>query len=70
MLSKLQKRVVSSAYIINPKTSVKLGKSCMYIDNNKGHRRGPYGTPDFTINEGDRILSYSTIVFCLLTSYE
>ena len=61
MFSKSQKRVVSSAYIINPKTSVKLGKSFIHIENNKGPRIDPCGTPDFTINGLDRILSYSTI---------
>ena len=35
---KMIKRVVSSAYIINPKTSVMLGKSFIYIENNRGPR--------------------------------
>ena len=64
MLSKSQKkRVVSSAYIISPQMSVKLGESFIHIENSKDPRTDPCGIPDFTINGFDRILSSSTICF-------
>ena len=45
ILSKLQNNVVSSAYIKMSKILLTVGRSLMYIKNNRGPRTEPWGTP-------------------------
>ena len=45
ILSKLQNNVVSSAYIKMSKTLLIVGRSLMYIKNNRGPRTEPCGIP-------------------------
>ena len=63
MLSKSQKKSCVICIHYQSKNVCKVGKSFMHIANSKGPRTDPCGTPDFTINGFDRILSYSIICF-------